>query len=190
MDSIKLALFDYDFTLFTHNLPDYYGRKELSYTDEAFLIMTKSDDIFECTEPVPCMQWYVDKMRKEGYKLFVLTHEIFNLRDSIKKDFVKKYYGDDLEYLTVDTPAHKVDMIRALVKRYSLEDKIIDDVVFVDDKDSTVFKVRQAGYSAYMLADIAVMYESAVIEDVKKVLDDKDADYYAAINRLRGTLCI
>lgn len=110
--------------------------------------------------PLPCMQWYVRKLFDDGYGLYVLTHEVFNLRDQLKKEQMKLFYPDTpMTYLTVDKPEHKIDMIMAIAM---VEGCDLSDVIFVDDKMETVQMAQAAGIDAKHLSDIVALYERRV----------------------------
>lgn len=62
-----------------------------------------------------------------------------------------------MTYLTVDSPDHKTDMIRAVA---AVENCHLSDVIFVDDRMETVYQAQAAGIDARHLSDIVVLYES------------------------------
>lgn len=154
----KLAFFDFDRTLVAHT----YSRKFMddrkdNYLMECVHMLTALGEEHMKDRPLPCMQWYAGKLYGEGYGLYCLTHEIFNLRDSIKQEQLKLFYpGISMAYLTVDIPEHKIDMMKAVAM---VEGCSLSDIIFVDDRMDTVNLALDAGIDAKHLSDIVVMYE-------------------------------
>lgn len=155
----KLAFFDYDWTLVVHNYSkDYLAAFVDGYLRDCYYMLTKIEEEHAGDKPLPCMQWYVNKLFENGYGIFVITHEMNNLRDELKKRKLKEFYSDiPVTYLTVDCPEHKVDMIEAVALSEGCE---LSDVIFVDDKMETVNMAKAAGIDAKYLSDIALLYET------------------------------
>lgn len=155
----KLAFFDFDRTLVTHTYSKDYVKVQ-NYFMECVYCLTSLVEEHAKDMPLPCMQWYTKKLFDDGYGLYVLTHEIFNLRDQLKKEQLKLFYPDTpMTYLTVDTPAHKIDMITAIAMTERCD---LSDIIFVDDMMSTVQMAQAAGIDAKHLSDIAALYECRV----------------------------
>lgn len=157
----RLAFFDYDWTLVTHNYSkDYFKAFADGYFRDCYYMLTALEEEHKGDKPLPCMQWYVKKLFDEGCEIYVLTHERFNLRDELKKAMLKKFYPDvPMGYLTVDSPDHKIDMMRAVAMTEGYE---MSDVIFVDDRMETVNMAKGAGIDAKYLADVVVMYENSM----------------------------
>ena len=155
----KLAFFDFDRTLVAHAYPpEFLTVQQDSYFMECVWGLTALKEKHANDRPLPCMQWYAKKLFDEGYGLYCLTHEIFNLRDALKQEQLRTFYPDvRMTYLTVDSPDHKTDMMRAVA---AVENCHLSDVIFVDDRMETVYQAQAAGIDARHLSDIVVLYES------------------------------
>lgn len=155
----KLAFFDFDHTLITHTYSKEYCKDSAkSYFNECLYMLTSMDKVYENDKPLPCMQWYTNKLFEDGYGIYVLTHEFFNLRDNLKQAQLKKFYPNvPMTYLTVDTPEHKIDMIQAVAISEGCE---LSDIIFVDDKMETIKIALAAGINAKHLSNIVVLYEN------------------------------
>lgn len=154
----KLAFFDFDRTLVAHRYPREAIVEREAYYNECVRALTVLTEDHACDRPLPCMQWYAKKLADEGYGLYVLTHEIFNLRDNLKKDQLSTFYPDTkMTYLSVDTPEHKIDMMKAVAY---VEGCQLSDIIFVDDMLSTVNMAIREGIDGRHLSDIVVLYES------------------------------
>lgn len=171
----KLAFFDYDRTLVAHRYPREAIVEREAYYNECVRALTVLKDDHAFDRPLPCMQWYTKKLYDEGYGLYVLTHEVFNLRDKLKKEQLGLFYPDvKMTYLTVDTPEHKIDMIRAVA---DTEGCPLSDVIFVDDMLSTVNTAIRAGIDGRHLSDIVVMYETErTIQEQGKLMKKRNTE--------------
>lgn len=155
----KLAFFDFDRTLVAHSYSrEYMAARQDGYLMECYWALTMLKEEHTKDRALPCMQWYTKKLFDEGYGLYCLTHEIFNLHGDLKQEQLKTFYpGLPMTYLEVNSPEHKVDMIKAVAL---VEDCPLSDIIFVDDLQSTVALALDAGIDAHHLSDIVVMYES------------------------------
>ncbi len=157
----KLAFFDFDRTLVKHTYSlDFIRAKEGEdgYLMECVYMLSAMEEEYANDRPLPCMQWYVKKLFEEGYGLYCLTHEIFNLRNRFKKSQLDLFYPDTpMTYLTTDTPEHKIDMIKAVAMAEACS---LSDIIFVDDLMPTVYLAQKEGIDAKHLSDIVEMYES------------------------------
>ena len=164
----KLAFIDFDRTMVAHTYSaDYVKAEENNYFMECVYNLTVQEEEHANDRPLPCMQWYVKKLFDEGYGIYCLTHEIFNLRDQMKQEELKAFYPDiPMTYLTVDTPEHKIDMMKAVAM---VECCDLSDVIFVDDLMSTVYQALLAGIDAKHLSDIVVMYEMQLLHQEQGV---------------------
>lgn len=155
----KLAFFDYDWTLVVHNYSkEYLAAFVDGYLRDCYYMLTKLEEEHVNDKALPCMQWYVNKLFENGYGIFVITHEMNNLRDKLKQEKLALFYPDiPVTYLTVDCPEHKIDMMQAVALS---EECDLSDVIFVDDRMETVNMAKAAGIDAKYLSDIALLYET------------------------------
>lgn len=155
----KLAFFDFDRTLVAHTYSkEYIKASQESYMMECVYMLSGLKEEHAKDVPLPCMQWYTKKLFDDGYGLYCLTHEIFNLRDVLKQKQLKLFYSEaPMTYLTVMSPEYKIDMIKAIAM---VECCDLSDIIFVDDRMDTINLALKAGINAKHLSDIAVMYET------------------------------
>lgn len=160
-----LVFYDYDRTLVVHDYPMWY-EKSNSYIEEIISIIdeNKNNKIYGNDKPLKCMQWHVDKHRKQGDKLFVLTHEIFNLRSKMKKEHISKWYGDDLKYIEVDSPEHKIDMIIAIAEHLNVNRS---ECVIVDDRVDTLKLAARSGIQAIHVSNVMYEFEEFLEQEAK-----------------------
>lgn len=155
----RLAFFDFDRTLVAHRYSKEYNEDRMKGMFFDYLYMlTALEEEHKADRPLPCMQWYAKKLQDAGYGLYCLTHETSNLRDKLKQRQLAEFYLETpMAYLTVDTPEHKIDMIRAVAAAEGCE---LSDVVFVDDRMDTVNMALEAGIKAMHLSDVVLLYET------------------------------
>lgn len=154
---VQLAFLDYDRTLYSHGYP-YPGDECLDYYTECLQCLTNKGlaEKYRNSKPLPCMKWLVAMLQKNEVPIYTLTHEIFSLRDDWKKETAKLDYGIT-RYISVDSPDHKVDMIRAISDVYGVK---LRNCLFVDDRMHTIRLACEAGIFGLHVSNIAQMYES------------------------------
>lgn len=153
-----LRFFDFDRTLCMHSYPDNYARVRGDYYMDALYELQRQVELHKFDKPLPCMQWYAKKCHEKGDTLFCLTHEIFNLRDEYKQEFLKEHYADTpMKYITVDSPEHKIDMIRALAEVHKVS---LFNCELIEDNMCTVNLAIQNGITGTHISNIVTMYEN------------------------------
>lgn len=155
-EDIRLAFFDFDRTLFSHS-NECTIQLDASYETQCYLELTQQAELHKDDKPIPAMQWLVSECRSHGMELFILTHEIFSLRDAIKKNMALRHYGIT-NYLTVNKAARKIDMISAVARSRGLRP---EQCLFVDDKMDLIRLALGAGINAVHISNIQQQYESS-----------------------------
>ena len=159
-----LRFYDYDRTLCVHNYPAWYQAND-NYEIECVTELAHQAELHENDRPLPCMQWYAMKCYRQGDKLFCLTHEIFSLRDELKKNFIARWYAQSpMKYLSTNTPEHKIDMIKAIAK---IEGVPLSRCEIVDDKMETIYLATKEGIIGTHLSNIALLYEELNAEQLE-----------------------
>ena len=153
-----LRFFDFDYTLCVHTMIVKEYMAGADYFKECLTELTKQKDLYRGSRPLACMQWYARKCHEQGDKLFCITHEIFNLRDKFKQDFIKQYYPP-MQYLTVDTPEHKIDMIRAIAEKENVR---LTKCELVDDKIVTLNLAIASGIRGTHVTEIVQQYQDSL----------------------------
>jgi phosphoglycolate phosphatase-like HAD superfamily hydrolase len=155
----RIAFFGFDRTLVSHRYSKEYteDRSKGIFFDYLYELTALKDE-HACDRPLPCMQWYAKKLQDEGYGLYCLTHATSNLVDLLKQEQLTEFYSETpMAYLTVDKPAHKIDMMRAVAAAEGCD---LSDVLFVDDRMETVYDALRAGIDARHLSDVVADYET------------------------------
>lgn len=162
--NIKLAFYDFDRTLCVHTYPsDDLGKAHFDYEQECYLQYHMQKQVLQGDMPVEYMRWFVNHVSEStsgSVKQFVLTHEIFSLRDDYKKGFAKRHYGID-GYISTNSSEHKIEMMRAIAKS---ENVSLNDVLFVDDKMEIIYNACENGILALHISNVIGMYEKHLKE--------------------------
>lgn len=152
----ELVFFDFDRTLCVHDYSSDYQSLD-DYECECYAMLHEINNIHSKDKPLKCMQWFAKEVKMCDAKLYCLTHEIFNLRDDYKSKFIKKHYSETpMEYLTVDTSSHKIDMIKAVARMHNIP---CDKCMLIDDKVQTIYEATKAGIQAYHISNIMLWFE-------------------------------
>lgn len=162
----KLAFFDYDRTLVAHAYP-VAGRRALTYEEECYIYLSDSaiKERHFWDKPLECMKWAIQHLKEHDAVLYVLTHEIFNLRSEMKSITAREVFGIE-NYIEVDSPEHKVDMIKAVAKFHGVP---LRNCLFVDDMMSTVYAAATEGIYAVHTSDITAAYEEYVLSELRRL---------------------
>lgn len=154
----RVGFFDYDRCLYVHDYPA-AGEPHASYYDECIRMLMHQDEIHKRDKPLNSMKWAIHNMQDNGAVCYVLTHEIFNLRDERKRQSAMRDYGIE-HYLAVDTPDHKIDMMLAVAKMHNVSP---GECLFVDDKISMIYKACASGICGKHVSNIYSLYEEYVL---------------------------
>lgn len=159
---VQLAFFDYDRTLYAHAYPR-TGDPEDTYYDECIRMLSDKSmkERFAGDKPIKSTKWLVNLLQENKVPVYTLTHEIFNLRDVWKSFTAQRDFGIK-HYLTVDSPEHKIDMIRAVAKIHNVP---LRYCLFVDDKMDIIHLACAVGIYGLHTSNVAQMYEEIFSED-------------------------
>lgn len=151
---INIAFFDFDRTLFSHGYPS-VREGHPSYLEECSIELEHQEERHAGDRSIAAMKWLVATLQSQDIETYVITHEIFNLRDKYKQDMAFKHYGIT-NYITVNSPEHKIDMMRAVLESKTTYPGMC---LFVDDKMDLVYKSCEAGIRGLHISNIQALYD-------------------------------
>lgn len=161
-----IYFFDFDRTLCVHNY-DGKAKGPSTYYNECMNVLDPKlfDREYGGDVAPEYMKWYVGRVRANDCNLvYVLTHEIFNLRDEYKKRFALENYGIRPDhYLSVNSADHKVPMMQAIAGMFEAEP---EDCILVDDSVNTLYEAEQVGIRGMHISNVMVEYEKHMKEGV------------------------
>lgn len=111
------------------------------------------------------MKWAIQHLKKHDAVLYVLTYEIFSLRSEMKSITAKEVFGIE-NYIEVDSPEHKVDMIKAITKFHGVP---LRSCLFIDDMMSTVYAASTEGIYVVHTSDITAAHEEYVLSELRRL---------------------
>ena len=172
LSGIKVAAFDFDDTLAVHKDKDYVEHRktlnEDNYFKMAYLCPTDFYESIEtCTAPTE-MQSFISYLRSLGtIKLYCVSGMKHTLHFKAKEAFIHNHYGLDIELIAAGSQEGKADVLRVLQSAYDCH---TDEVLFVDDKQSTVDLLREQGFRAIIAGNISTLSPDTV--SFTSIMDD------------------
>lgn len=152
-DKCKVVFFDFDRTLCAHDYVRSGTTYKLYYNE-----LAHQAEVHENDRPIPCMQWLVERARQNGCTLVCLSHTTTNLRDELNKNFLSRYYGSDISYITVSSSDKKVEMMDAYCDANGLDKALC---AIVEDRMDTLEQAEVSGFVGVHISNAAMWYENA-----------------------------
>ena len=159
LSGYKIVAFDFDDTLAVHKDKDYAAHRKALNEDNYFrLAYLCPDDFYEkiepCTAPTE-MQNFICYLRTLGsVKLYCISGMKHTLHYKAKEAFIHKHYGLDIELIASGSQERKADVLRVL---QSVNNCNPDEVLFVDDRQTTVDFLCKQGFNAILASDIPTL---------------------------------
>ena len=166
LKTIKLVVFDFDDTLAKH--ADSLYTEHRGNGDKYFMQAHQAPDTFyddiEVCHPDSSLKNIVGYCRLNNIPMYCISKMRFSLHMEAKKQFVKKHYGDDIEFVMASSQEMKNDVLRILCKEHNVEPY---EVLFIDDFKENVQRAKEAGYKAILpekAATIMVSKKTSLLE--------------------------
>lgn len=155
----KLAFFNLEGTLMARSCsPEFLAAEQKGFLEECCFVLTQDPVSYETITGLPCMQWFVKKLWRQGYGLYAVYETPVCLYDERRREQLGLFYKDTpMTYLRADTSWQKMELMQAVA--YA-ENCPLSDVLFVDDSQVLISKARSLGMDARHLSDIVVLYET------------------------------
>lgn len=172
LSNIKIAAFDFDDTLAVHRDKDYVAHRKALNEDNYFkMAYLYPNDFYEsietCVAPLE-MQSCIAYLRSLGtIKLYCVSGMKHTLHFKAKEAFIHKHYGLDIELISAGSQERKADVLRVLQSVYDCR---ADEVLFVDDKQSTVDFLCKQGFSAILAGNVYMLSPDGV--SFTNIMDD------------------
>ena len=136
LDNIKVAIFDFDTTLAIHN--SFY---------EDIEPCTKSDKLYEL----------ITFLKNKGVKLYCLSGMRFSFHLKAKQNFVNKYYGDDIEFISAKNQETKVDAVKIIGR---INNCNVNEILFVDDIEENIIRLKDIGVHSLLPDEVESLLNS------------------------------
>ena len=166
LTKIKVAIFDFDDTLAIHRDKDYTEKRNKDYN--VFLDFYKNaylnpNDFYEKIEVCDMLDYmykFIDILRKQGTKLYVLSGMKFSFQFKAKENFVHKYYGNDIEVIMAKSQKMKVDGVNVIQRINNCK---LDEILFVDELEENIDRYKKLGINAMTPDDVKKLKETSTI---------------------------
>ena len=153
-DDVKLAFFDVDGVL---SAPRYWtedGEYVIGFSDQGWVDFCEKEgeDAYKLCDPIPGVTEYIEKLKSEGAKLFVLSTTASKAEISAKIKYLDRLYlGDFLEYYFVDHDLDKIEKIKEVAEREGVK---ISECALIEDTLNTLFIAHDKGIKAVHISNI------------------------------------
>ena len=160
LSNIRVAIFDFDDTLAVHENKDFSKHcKEiednfLDYYSRAYL---NSDGFYENIEPCTksnLLYEFINILRDKGVKIYCLSGMNFSFHLKAKQNFVNKYYGNDIEFISVKDQETKVEAVKIIsyINNCNLE-----EILFVDDREENIKLLKNIGVYSLLPKEVEML---------------------------------
>ncbi len=157
LDNIKVAIFDFDDTLAIHkdrNFLKHRSENEDTYLNfylNAYLNPETFYENIEVCDKSSSLYKIINILRNNGTKLYCLTGMKFSFHLKAKQNFIRKYYGNDIEVLSCYPQERKVDAVKIIQKVNNCD---LSEMLFVDDIKDNVNKLNKLGTCALLINEV------------------------------------
>ena len=157
LDNIKVAIFDFDDTLAIHkdrNFLKHRSENEDTYLNfylNAYLNPETFYENIEVCDKSSSLYKIINILRNNGTKLYCLTGMKFSFHLKAKQNFIRKYYGNDIEVLSCYPQERKVDAVKIIQKANNCD---LSEMLFVDDIKDNVNKLNKLGTCALLINEV------------------------------------
>lgn len=158
LNSIKVAVFDFDETLAIHKDKDFtkhHSESEESFTNWYYNAYKNPNNFYEEIEPCTKSEILYDlinNLRNEKIKMYCLSGMKFSFHLNAKQTFINKYYGNDIEVISTSEQELKLKGIRVIAK---LNNCKLNEILFIDDNQDVVVLLEKNGIKAIHVDNIS-----------------------------------
>lgn len=159
LSNIKVAAFDFDDTLAMHRDKNYVVHRKMIGEDSYFRVAYLCPDVFyekiePCTVPIE-MQNFICYLRALGLvNIYCVSGMKHTLHFKAKEVFIHKHYGLDIELIAAGSQEGKVEVLKVLQNVHGCQ---ADEVLFVDDRQTTVDLLCKQGFNAILASDVPML---------------------------------
>lgn len=157
LNNIKVVIFDFDDTLAIHNDKDFSKNRRESedkYLNYYLNAYKNPNTFYENIEPCiksEVLNDFIITLRKNNIKMYCLSGMKFSFHLKAKQNFVNKYYGNDIEVISVGSQELKVDGVK-IIQRFN--NCKLDEILFIDDRQDVVDLLNKNGIKSIMVNNI------------------------------------
>ena len=159
LKKVKIAFFDLGGVLSVPRYADAYGNIGCSVPDDYwFKYCNWKSDVYALCKPIKQTKELLQELKKQGTRLYVLTHETNSGAYFNKVDFVlnnyREYFESYRQVLFVNKTEKKVDIMQVLCEKYGVAH---NNCLLVEDTYDTCMKANELGYQAMHISELFVL---------------------------------
>lgn len=157
LNSIKVVIFDFDETLAIHKDKDFSKHREES--EEKFLSFYENayknpSCFYEQIEP--CIKSkklydFINILRDKKIKMYCLSGMKFTFHLKAKQFFINKYYGEDIELISVSSQKFKLIGVKIIQRINNCK---LDEILFIDDRQDIIELLSKEGIKTILVSKI------------------------------------
>lgn len=156
LKKVKLAFFDLDGVLSVPKYVDAYGNIGCSVPDDYwFKYCNWQSDVYTLCKPIKQTKELLQRLKEQGTRLYVLTHETNSGAYFNKVDFVMQHYGEYFEsyrqVLFVNKTEKKTDLMQIFCDRFGVAKKTC---LLVEDTYDTCIQANNLGFQAMHISEL------------------------------------
>jgi hypothetical protein len=157
LNGIKVVIFDFDDTLAIHRDKDFdihrneSEDKRLGYYLNAYQNQDSFYDEIEPCDKSEIVYTFINELRKKNTKIYCLSGMKFSFHFNAKQNFINKYYGNDIELISVGNQKLKLDGIKIIQRINNCE---LNEILFVEDLEDTIDYLRSNGINVINVNDL------------------------------------
>ena len=157
LDNIKVAIFDFDETLAIHKDKDFVEHRNeteeklLKYYLNAYLNPETFYDIIEPCTKQENLYNIIQNLRAKKVKMYCLSGMRFSFHLKAKENFLRKYYGKDIEVISAGSQDLKIEAVKIIQRINNCK---LNEIIFIDDTKNNVDKLKTLGVNAYLPSEL------------------------------------
>lgn len=138
------------------------------------MVLRVNDSIHSQDKPLPCMQDLIAVCNECGDILVCISKSENSIEDEYNRDFIKKHYGDNIQYISIEKGWKKTNVMQS----YCRENNIKLDGCFLIDYDmDTLADAAKCGFKYWSSLEVALRYE----EDERSARELEQTAYEALL---------
>ena len=160
LKKIKVAIFDFDSTLAIHRDKEYINHrneseeKQLNYYLNAYLNPAIFYETIEPCDRSESLYKLICYFKKNKVKLYCVSGMKFSFHLKAKEAFVHKQYDSDMEVISTRSQELKIDAVKIIQR---LHNCALEEILFVDDMEINVNRMRAIGIHAFLPEEVDQM---------------------------------
>ena len=159
LNNIKLVIFDFDDTLAIHKDKDFSKHRresEENFVNFYYNAYTNPNYFYDEIEPCTrseVLYNLIDVLRSKNIKMYCLSGMKFSFHLKAKQSFINKYYGEDIEVISISSQELKLKGLKILQK---ISNCNLNEILLIDDRQDVVDLLIENGIRGINVKDLTM----------------------------------